>query len=115
MKTKIISEKPISFTEVKRILNQTKEQGTNELSFVAQKTHAYLEQFSTLDIKKAEILFKKLTALEIPRFKDLHLWKLIDLLPADPKDVRTVLQGYNITLTNDQLKKIVDILAEKDA
>lgn len=113
MKTKIVSEKPIPFAEVKHILQTAKDEGKSELSFVAQKTYEYLEQFSHLDKKKAEALFKKLTALEIPRLKDVHFWKLIDLLPEDPKDVRTILQGYNITLTNEQLKKIVDVLAEK--
>ncbi len=112
MKLKIISEKPIPFAEVKQLLQDIKEEGKQDLSFVAQKTYDYLEQCSSLDTKKAEALFKKLTALEIPRLKDIHIWKLIDLMPKDPKDVRTILQGYGITLTSDQLKKIVDVLTE---
>jgi len=111
MKANIISETTISQTEVKETLKDIKERD-GELSFRAQKTFDYLEQFVLLSKKKAEELFKKLQVLEVPRLKDAYVWKLVDTLPKDPKDIKTVLQGYALTVSNENLKKIGDTIAE---
>lgn len=111
MKTKIVNETSVSFAEVKQILEHNKELH-GELSFTAQKAYDYLEQFSHLDKKKTDELFKKLTALEIPRLKEMHINKLIDILPKDQRDVRTILQAYSVTVSNENLKKISDVIGE---
>ena len=111
MKKNIISETAISQSEIKEILDEVKKRDT-ELSFRAQKTYDYLEQFSPLSKKKADELSKKLLALEVPRLKEHHIWKLVDLLPKDPKDIKTILQGYAITVANENLKKLADTITE---
>ncbi len=111
MKTKILSETPVPCAEVKAVLDDVKKRD-GELSFRAQKTYEYLEQFSVLEKKKADELFKKLSALDVPRLKDAHIYKLLDVLPKDAKDVKTVLQAYAITVSNENLKKLADTIAE---
>ena len=107
MKTKVVSEAPVPFAHVKKLLEEAKERD-GELSFRAQKTYEYLEQFSPLDKKNVDELVKQLNALEVSRLKDVHVCKLVDLLPVDPKDVKTILQGYALTITSENLQKIAD-------
>ncbi len=111
MKQKIIMETPISMSDVKETLTAIKEKET-ELNYRAGKTFEYLEQFAKLSPKEAKDLSKKLTDLNVPRLKEQHIIKLIDTLPTTAKDVKVVLQGYAVTITNENLDKIAQTIAE---
>ncbi|MBI4016504.1 MAG: hypothetical protein HY363_02310 [Candidatus Aenigmarchaeota archaeon] len=111
MKANVVSETPVCQAEVKEVLDEVKKRD-GELSFRAQKTFDYLEQFAPLSRKKADDLFKKLQSLEVPRMKDAYIWKLVDILPKDGKDIKTILQGYAITVSSENLKKLADVIAE---
>lgn len=111
MKAKVLKEEPVSLAEVKVLLERVKEK-EGELSFRAQKTAEYLEQFALLGEKKAKDLYKKLEELGVPRLKDVHYYKLIDTLPNTQKDVKVVLQGFAVTVTPENTKKIADVIAE---
>ncbi len=92
-------------------MNRIKERD-KELGFRAQKTIDYLESLGTLDAKKAKELFEKLQKLEVPRLRDVHFHKIIDLQPTNAKDVKVVLQSYNVTVSQESCKKIADTVAE---
>ncbi len=110
MKQKL-AEVPISAAEVKHTLDSIKEK-EGELNYRAGKTYEYLEQFAKLTPKKAKELFDAITKLGIPRIKEPHIVKLIDVLPTTAKDVKIVLQGYAVTVTNENLDKIAATIAE---
>ena len=57
---------------------------------------------------KAKELEEKLTKLNVPRLKEQHIHKIIDVLPTTVKDLKVVLQGYTLTVNNDNMKKIAD-------
>ncbi|MFH0978507.1 MAG: hypothetical protein V1837_04360 [Candidatus Woesearchaeota archaeon] len=101
----VFSETPISYSvlasELKRIKKRDK-----ELSFRALKTEEYLQQIIVLEEDKAKELLEKLNKLNVPRLKENHMIKLIDLLPTSPEEVKLILQGYTITVNQDNLKKI---------
>ncbi|MBI4141912.1 hypothetical protein HY484_03235 [Candidatus Woesearchaeota archaeon] len=111
MKFKVISETPVGLHEVKEELLRVKSRD-NELSFRAQKTVDYLEQVVSIAPAKLKELLQKLAKLEVPRLKEQHLLKLVDVLPTTQKDVKTVLQGYAVTVTNDNLKKIAETISD---
>lgn len=111
MKFKILKETAMSMGELKDELAKIKARDT-ELSFRAQKTVDYLDTVVNVTNHEAKQLFDKLTKLEVPRLKDTHIHKLIDVMPITSKDVKTVLQGYAVTVTNENLKKIADTIAE---
>lgn len=94
-------------SEMKRIKERDK-----ELGFRAQKTIDYLESMTVMDAKKGKELMEKLLKLEVPRLRDMHFHKIIDLMPTSGKDVKIVLQGYNLTVSADGCKKIADVVAE---
>ena len=111
MAQKIISQAPINSGELHAELKRIKDRD-KELGFRAQKTIDYLESLDVLEAKKAKELMEKLLKLEIPRLREMHFHKIVDLKPTSAKDVKIILQGYNVTVTQENCKKIADTVAE---
>lgn len=110
-KPELIKETPITIVELKEHLKTIKKRD-EELNFRAGKTEDYLNNFVTIKPKEAKELIKKLKELNIPRLKEEHIAKIIDLLPDHPEEVKSTLQGYTITVTKENLKKIADVVSE---
>jgi DNA-directed RNA polymerase subunit F len=110
-KPEIIEEKPISMAELKEDLKKIKKRD-EELNFRAEKTQEYLDQFVTIKDKEGKELAKKIEELDIPRLKPEHIIKLVDILPTTPEEVKIVLQGYTITVTKENLKRVADVIKE---
>ncbi len=104
---KILNEVPISMKELKDELVKIKKRD-KELNFRANKTEEYLNQFTTL--KKEKELEEELTKLDIPRIKDQHIKKIVDVLPCSVEELKTLIQGYPISVNAENLKKIVDVV-----
>ena len=111
MARNILSETPTNASAVKSMLEAVQEHD-KELGFRAQRTLEHLQAVSTLPAKKAKELENALLKLDIPRLKEQHVHKLIDVLPTTMEDVKTILQGYAVTVTNENCKKIADTVAE---
>jgi DNA-directed RNA polymerase subunit F len=107
MKPTVIKETPMSMSEVKSELSKIKKRD-EELNFRSAKTEEYLNQFSPLSSTKVEELKKKLEGLKIPRLKEEHVVKIVDVLPSTLDDVKAFLQGQTITVTQENQKKIAD-------
>lgn len=107
-KPKILSETPISIAEVKDELAKIKKRDA-EVNFRVGKTEEYVQLF-TLEEKKEKELVKKIEDLGIARFKKEHIIKLVDLMPKNAEEVKIVLQGYTVTVTPENMKKIADII-----
>ena len=104
-----ISEVPINSYQLKKELEKIKKRD-GELNFRANRTEEYLNQ--AIIHKNAEDLFSKITQLNIPRLKEQHIHKIIDIMPTTANDLKVVLQGYTITINNDSVKKIIDTINE---
>ena len=111
MTRKILSETPTNASEVKKMLEEIQEHD-KELGFRSQRTLEHLQTITVLAPKKAKELENALTKLDIPRLKEQHIHKLIDVLPKTQDDVKLILQGYAVTVTNENCKKIADAIAE---
>ena len=107
----IITETPMTMAELKEELKNIRKRD-EALNFRAEKTEEYLSQFEVLKEKQAKELFKKIEELEVPRMRPEHIVKLIDILPITPEEVKIVLQGYTITVTKENLKRIADAIQE---
>lgn len=106
MAVKPLSETPVTMAEVREVLEKDKE----GLNFRAQKTLEHLQQFAPLPKKKAFELLEELKKLEVPRLREQHLIKLVDVLPTTEADVKVVLQGFAVTVTAENMKKIADTI-----
>lgn len=109
VKPEIISETPTNMVELKEELANIKKRG-KEITMRVGKTEEHLNMFVNLSIAKERELFDKLMKLDIPRLKEVHINKIIDLLPNDINYLKTILQGYAVTVSNENLKKILDTI-----
>jgi DNA-directed RNA polymerase subunit F len=106
-KPEVLEKKSMNLSELKEELSNIKKRD-GELSFRGNKTEEYVKEFAVLKLKEAEELYKKIEGLNVPRLKDTHINKIIDLLPRSVDELKVVMQGYAVPVTNDNLKKIVD-------
>ena len=105
--TEILSETPIGMNELKKELASIKKRD-KELNFRAAKAEEYLQSFTLSD--KSDELLKQLNALKIPRLKEQHIVKIIDIIPHSVEELKGILQGYTVTVNNDNIKKIIDTI-----
>jgi len=109
MDIKIISEEAISMFELKKELEEI-EKKDKELNFRSNKTKDYLNNFISLNEKQYEDLRKKIKSLKIPRLKEDHIIKILDVLPRNLEELKSALQQFTITVNNDNLKKIMETI-----
>ncbi|MBN1645558.1 hypothetical protein JW868_00795 [Candidatus Woesearchaeota archaeon] len=105
----IIEKTPITITELKAELKSIKKRD-EELSFRGNRTEEYVNMFASLSQKDVKELKKKIQELDIPRLKDEHIAKLIDVIPASVPELKIVLQGYTLTVSNENLDKIFKVM-----
>ena len=108
---KIVEEVPLGLAEIKAELETIKKRD-EEISARASRMEDYLNQFSTLSKGESVKLVDELNKLNIPRLRDPHIIKIVDLIPETVDDIKNILQGYTLTVTNDNLKKIVDVTSK---
>jgi len=106
----VIEQRAIAIAEVKEKLDSHKKK-VKELNFRATKVEAYTEDFAQTTIKQAEELQKKLAAA-LPKLREKHIIKIIDVMPDDVNSVKTIFTGEAINLKQEELKQIVDIVNE---
>jgi DNA-directed RNA polymerase subunit F len=110
VKPKIISEIPISISELKQEVAKIKKRDA-ELNFRVGRTEEYVNIFETPEEKEAELI-KKIEELNIARLKREQIIKIADLAPRHLEELKTIMQGYTVTMSEDNLKKIIDIIKE---
>jgi len=105
---KVLNETPISMFEVKKKLEEIEKKG--HLSARAIKTKEYLNVF--VKDKKGEELIKKLKCLDISRLSDKSIVSIANLRPKEADGLKVVLSSENLTLKQDDLKKIISVVNE---
>jgi len=112
VKAEILEKRPLTLSLVKEELKRIKKRDNEELNFRATKTDEYLTEVVKLKPKEAKELVEKLEKLEIPRLKPEYLHKIVDVMPASEKHLKVVLQGYSLTVSAENQKKIFQALEE---
>lgn len=107
----LISEEPLNMHQVKHELDKIKKRD-EELNFRAKKTYEHLENFSKISFSASKNLYKSIEDLKIPRLKEDHIHKIIDILPTTQDDLKLVLSQFTVSVTQKNLKKICDVVKE---
>jgi DNA-directed RNA polymerase subunit F len=107
----ILSETPIPLSQVKEAVETIKKRD-KEPNFRVKKIEEYLNSFSTLSTAKSKELIEKLTKLNIPRMREMVIFKIVDLMPASIEDLKMILQPYALTVTNENLNKVIETIKE---
>ncbi|MCG2717363.1 MAG: hypothetical protein L6408_00820 [Nanoarchaeota archaeon] len=106
---KVLEETPISAVELKEKLNKVKKRD-KELGKKATKTVEYLNTFTNLKIKEAEDIKKKIINLNIPRLRDRHIVKVLDIMPKEIDSLKMLFSGENITIKEEDLNKVLEVI-----
>jgi DNA-directed RNA polymerase subunit F len=109
MGREILNKEALSLSEVKASLDKINKRD-EEMGFRANKAHEYVKALKPLSQKDFKELNDKINALEVPRLKDIHVKKIIDLMPVSLEDLKFALSSYTITVNSDNLKKIIDVV-----
>ncbi len=105
----LMDKKPVSLAELKEELSKIQKRD-EELGFRSGKTQEYVNSLDVLSVKDNDSLKKQLEELEIPRLKEEHIVKILDFLPRSEAELEVLLQGYPITISKENFKKIVDVV-----
>ncbi len=111
MNPKIISEEPINLVDLKKELEKIKKRDS-ELGFRTTKAIEYLNDFVKIKQADSKKLYDSIEKLNIPRLKNIHIHKIIDLMPLSMEELKVILQGYTITVTKENMEKIIKVVVE---
>ena len=101
-----MDEKLLSLGEVKKLLE--KEAKVRELAPEQLLALQHTEAFARLSSAKVKKLVKELTKLE--HVSEFHAYKIADLLPTHPDDVRAVFAKERFTLGKEEIEKVIKIV-----
>jgi len=102
----VINENSLNIYELKDKMDSIKKRD-GALTPRGIKTYNYISKFVKKDFKK---LKEKLIELNISRLKDKHINKIIDILPKDIEELKSILSGENLTLKQEDLTKIIETI-----
>lgn len=111
MSQEILQEEPLSTVDVKEILEKIKK-SEGELNFRAQKTYDHLLIAAPMKPAEAKKLEAALTDLGVSRMREQHIKKLVSIVPRTEDEAKMVMSGFNVTVNNDDAKKIAKTCSE---
>ena len=98
--------KYVSLSEVKNLLE--KEEKKRELTYEQKLALEHAKHFSIIGVTKAKKMADELTKLE--RITEPFAYKIVDILPTHPEEVRAIFAKERFTLEDDEIKKILKIV-----
>ena len=101
--------RPVSLSEVKTILNKLSKE-REEMLYEQRIALEHAQKFAKLPVKKTNDMIKELMKLEF--LEEIHAYKLADLLPNTKDDIKSIFAKERITLDEDKIKKILEIVGK---
>lgn len=105
---KIISKQIISNSEVSNLLNEKSKE--TELTYREEKTKDYLKKFSKLDVAKFNKVKEEIITLDIPRLEIDYILKIVDILPKNGTELRSIVSNTGTILVDENVDKIINVL-----
>jgi DNA-directed RNA polymerase subunit F len=99
-------EKLASLSEVKNML--VKGEKESDLTYEQRLALEHAQQFSSLNLTKTNSLIKDLMKME--RVSEQLAYKIAELLPQYPEEVRPIFAKERFTLEEDETKKIIELV-----
>lgn len=109
--SEVLEKNPIGILELKKELAAIKKRD-GELNFRSQRTEEYVNEVARLNQKDTNDAIKKIRELELPRLKEEHIRKIVDVVPQSEKQLKVLLSGYTLTVSPDNMKKIMGVIGE---
>jgi DNA-directed RNA polymerase subunit F len=107
----IISEDILTLSEVKNLLDEVKEERSNEdkeLGYELRKAISHAEMFARLEPQKSREFMDELLKLE--KMKPEIAVRIVDILPLTNDEVRSIYAKERYTLSEKELKDILELV-----
>ena len=99
-------EKLASLSEVKNLLEKDEKEGN--ITYEKRLALEHAKQFAVLNITKSKQLINALLKME--RVSEALAFKIAELLPQHPDEVRPIFAKERFTLEEDEIKQIIEIV-----
>jgi DNA-directed RNA polymerase subunit F len=99
--------KYVPLAEFKNILRKVSKD-RKELLYEQKNALEHAQKFAKLSSKKTEDMIKELGELE--SIEEVHAIKIADILPGTDDDVRAIFAKERISLSENDIKKILEIV-----
>jgi len=99
----------VSLAEVKNLLRKV-ETERETLLYEQRIALEHVQNFVKLPANKTEELIKKL--MELEKVKEIHAYKIADLLPTTKEKVQSIFAKERINITDKDIKEILDLVNE---
>lgn len=106
----ILSASPVSNAESLDIINQKAKK--QELTYREEKSKDYLKSFSGITFKNFKAAKKELEELKIARLEEHHIIKILDIMPKNGTELRSIVSNSGTVLVDESVKKILDVLGK---
>ncbi len=104
----IISKELVHPSKVLNHIEQKVEE--KELTYREEKILEYLKESNKLSLEEFNTAFEELKALEIPRLEDSHLIKILEILPRNGVELRSIVSHGGVVVVDDVVTQILDIV-----
>jgi len=101
--------RPVSLSEVKNILSKVSKD-REEMLYEQRIALEHAQTFAKLPVKKTNDMIKELMKLEF--LEQVNAYKIADLLPNTKDDIKTIFAKERVTLGEDNIKKILEIVGK---
>ena len=103
----VISEKLVTDAEAKGMLEKRKKE-MKELKYEQKNTLGVLKKFVKIDPKKAKELIAEMQKIE--KLRERHIMSIVNALPQDADDLRTILQKEYSSLSKEEIDLILQTI-----
>lgn len=111
MRPTIITKEPLSLNEVSELLSDLEKNG--ELSPNQQKIKDFTSKFNKLNKEKTVSLIEELKKAEVPRLTEDTIIEIVNIMPQNETELKTVLMRNRLTISKENSDKILSIIKSK--
>lgn len=104
----IISKKQVSLTEVLETINNKPQE--QELTYREEKIKEYLKNRNKVSYEQFKEIKEKIENLEISRLEEQHIIKIVDIMPENGTQLRSLVQNTGVIIVDDIANNILEIL-----
>jgi len=101
-----LSEELVTNAEAKKILEDRSK--NSELKYEQKNALSVLKKFVKMDLQKAKKMVEELKT--IGKLRDKSIMEIVNILPQDKDDLRTILQKEYTIFSQEEVEKILEIV-----
>ncbi len=100
-----LEARPVPLVKVAELLKDLK-----ELKHEQKLAFDYARKFSKINLEDVDAFVEEIKNAGIPRLKEKHIVKLIDIMPLTRDEVKAIFAKEEVVLSAEDIKKIIEIV-----